>query len=550
MRPKKRVYDFYSKEHKDFVERIFDAVNDNIKDSEVVDDDGIADQYDVHNGSDFYMFSNYYPITAWSKGNYQFGDNERKAVDEFIDRCYKDAEEEGVDLEENDHENEFDWFKDEFDYESQYGWYVRFYLDFGEYPDYPEDGYVLYAEFVDGNGNKHNSDNNAFITMNDDEDTIEKKVSRFMDNLNFSDKDKLRESKTIKEFKSINESTEDYEQAKNEILDAYRNLDEEDLSYVQQIKELCEKAEKLYDKLEPTDEESKIIWDEIDPSGYTGYEEQLVDMIIAIDILLSLRKGTFKNSKTIKEAIKVPSSAKKKGNDLIKGIEDSYYIKENKIDKRRTNMKRTIKEYVEPKTFEDKALFDDFKDSIGGRCFNKDSVYRWVYKLTDIKPTDDEIYEIMDKWVKNKWAYKKENERTGANFYYFDLKETVSESKKNMKRIMKEENKNLKFVKSIKVLKIPFSEIGYFGKSNWQDAITFAENNKKGWRLPNEDESILISEHFEDTAKELVWNTDFYFWTNEEDDDTHAISSYVGATEVTPIHLSLKDDINCVFLVR
>ena len=117
-------------------------------------------------------------------------------------------------------------------------------------------------------------------------------------------------------------------------------------------------------------------------------------------------------------------------------------------------MKRTIKEYVEPKAFEDKALFDDFKDSIGGRCFNKDSVYRWVYKLTDIKPTDDEIYDIMDKWVKNKWAYEKENERTGANFYYFDLKETVSESKKILiessgfqKGITNEMDKFLNYIK-------------------------------------------------------------------------------------------------------
>ena len=45
------------------------------------------------------------------------------------------------------------------------------------------------------------------------------------------------------------------------------------------------------------------------------------------------------------------------------------------MKKGETNMK-PLKEEVETKTFSDKALFDDFKDSIGGRCFNKDSVYR------------------------------------------------------------------------------------------------------------------------------------------------------------------------------
>lgn len=110
------------------------------------------------------------------------------------------------------------------------------------------------------------------------------------------------------------------------------------------------------------------------------------------------------------------------------------------MKKGETNMK-PLKEEVETKTFSDKELFDDFKDSIGGRCFNKDSVYRWIYKLTDIKPTTEEVYKIMDGWVKSKWAYKKQNEQTGADFYYFDLKETVNERRKNMNnsKLIKEE---------------------------------------------------------------------------------------------------------------
>lgn len=264
---------------------------------------------------------------------------------------------------------------------------------------------------------------------------------------------------------------------------------------------------------------------------------------------------------------------KKAGNYTIFNMTDLLGYSTMKESK----AKRTIKEYVEPKTFEDKALFDDFKDSIGGRCFNKDSVYRWVYKLTDIKPTDDEIYEIVDEWVKNKWAYKKENERTGANFYYIDLKETVSESKKNMKRIIRENNMDkrseiIDFLKSADenviealydALREELNKKDYIiltkeikqkhprlknismieAKSEyrtWEESMKYAENLYKGgyndWRIPtcsgdkrvndSTDEIYALYEAKEDLHKLAVEQgveDDFLksgnYWSNQENEN-------------------------------
>ena len=162
-----------------------------------------------------------------------------------------------------------------------------------------------------------------------------------------------------------------------------------------------------------------------------------------------------------------------------------------------------------------------------------------AFAVCDIDEMDDDekYYKTIDDFIATVWEVKDEG--------------YLTESVKRINKKVMKESKELRLIDSFEVMAPDFSEIGYFGRGNWYNAMDFSENNSEGWRLPTAKEGEkLIAKYYKELSK-MIDPDYFWIWTNEkiQEDECRSPIAVCSIDELSSCHIDERRGL-CIVCIR